>query len=374
MLVLLALLAGLVWWGWQWQHFAPETTPPPQLMPPPVGTPLQPAEPASLPRTAVPSPTNSLPAFPPTPSPAPLPEIAAPTNEPAIAAPESPGPPTNPLEVQIALARRVISPGSIDGVLGPQTRAAVRAFQCAQGLPETGEPDPTTRAALRLDRPPLTTRLITSNDLARLQPLSPTWLGKSQQTALEYETILELVAEQSGASPTLIRRLNPAIRWDAVAPGTTVWVPDAAYPEPTTKAAWVQIRLAARQLQAFDAQTNLLAHFPCSIAARVENRPVGRIEVTAIAPDPNYTFDPARFPDSPEATRLNHKLILPPGPNNPVGTAWISLSLPGYGIHGTPHPEQVGRTESLGCFRLANWNANHLLKLVWIGMPVFVEP
>jgi len=55
-------------------------------------------------------------------------------------------------------------------------------------------------------------------------------------------------------------------------------------------------------------------------------------------------------------------------------TVWLSLDKPGYGIHGTPKPEDVGRTESHGCFRLANWNAEYLLKLVSVGTPVFVEP
>ena len=76
------------------------------------------------------------------------------------------------------------------------------------------------------------------------------------------------------------------------------------------------------------------------------------------------------FPESAEAQQLGRKLILPPGPNNPVGLAWIGLSKPGYGIHGTPAPEQVGRTESHGCFRLANWNAEYLVKLVSVGTPV----
>jgi lipoprotein-anchoring transpeptidase ErfK/SrfK len=57
-----------------------------------------------------------------------------------------------------------------------------------------------------------------------------------------------------------------------------------------------------------------------------------------------------------------------------VGLAWIGLSLPGYGIHGTPHPERIGRTESHGCFRLTNWDALYLLRLVRIGIPVEVEP
>jgi lipoprotein-anchoring transpeptidase ErfK/SrfK len=118
----------------------------------------------------------------------------------------------------------------------------------------------------------------------------------------------------------------------------------------------------------------LLAHFPCSIARRVEKRPVGRLEVVTAAPHPNYTFNPANFPDSAEAQRIGRKLILQPGPNNPVGVAWIGLNLPGYGIHGSPEPEKIGRTESAGCFRLSNWNAEYLLPLVYPGLPIDVEP
>jgi lipoprotein-anchoring transpeptidase ErfK/SrfK len=56
-----------------------------------------------------------------------------------------------------------------------------------------------------------------------------------------------------------------------------------------------------------------------------------------------------------------------------VGVAWIGLDLPGYGIHGTPSPEKVGRTESHGCFRLANWDALLLADVAWVGMPVIVD-
>ena len=274
----------------------------------------------------------------------------------------------------MAMARRGISSGSLDGLMGPQTRAAFCAFQQMEGLPVTGELDPTTLEHLQLTAPPYATYTVTSNDMARLQPLSASWLGKSQQSALEYETILELVAERSHAHPKLIRRLNPYTDWTNVVAGTALQVPDAACPEANTKAAVAIISLSGKTLRAFDANTNLLVHFPCSIAQRVEKRPVGELHVAAIAPNPNYTFDPDVFPESAEARELKTKLILPPGPNNPVGVAWISLDKPGYGIHGTPSPEQVGRTESHGCFRLANWNAEYLIKLVWVGMPVYVEP
>jgi len=274
----------------------------------------------------------------------------------------------------VALARRAISPGSIDAALGSQTRAAISVFQQMEKLPETGKLDTNTRPQLTLDAPILTTYAVTTNDLARLQPLGKTWLAKSQQTALDYETELELVAEKSHSHPLLIQRLNPNVNWTNVVVGMVLQIPDVNYPEPSDKAAFVIIHLSEKFLEAFDAETNLLAHFPCSIAARVEKRPAGELHVAVIAANPNYTFDPELFPESLEAQQLKMKLVLPPGPNNPVGVAWIGLDKTGYGIHGTPAPEQVGRTESHGCFRLANWDAEYLMKLAWVGMPVFVEP
>ena len=211
-----------------------------------------------------------------------------------------------------------------------------------------------------LDAPLLTTYTVTTNDLARLQPLGKTWLAKSQQTALDYETELELVAEKSHSHPELIRRLNLGVNWTNIAPGTVLKIPAVEYQTPADKAAFAVIHLAEKFLETFDTQTNLIAHFPCSIAANVEKRPVGELHVVVVAPNPNYTVDPELFPESAELQAIGHKLILQPGPNNPVGVAWIGLDKTGYGIHGTPVPEQVGRTESHGCFRLANWDAEYL--------------
>ena len=272
------------------------------------------------------------------------------------------------------MVRRAISPGSIDGAIGTQTRAAIAAFQRTVGLPPTGSLDTNTRPLLAFALPLFADYVVTTNDLNGLQPLGKTWLDKSEQTALEYETILELVAEKSHSHPLLIQKLNPGLNWTNVAPGTVLKLPEVNYPVPTKKAEFIVIHLSQKFLEAFDGETNLLLHCPCSIAAKVEKRPVGSLQVKVVAPNPNYTFDPAVFPESSEAQALGRKLILQPGPNNPVGVAWIGLDRPGYGMHGTPVPEQVGRTESHGCFRLANWDAMYLLKLVSIGTPVEVVP
>lgn len=278
------------------------------------------------------------------------------------------------LEAQVALARLGYSPGSIDGAFGSQTRAAIRAFQKRSGLPQSGELDSATRNTLPLKLPLYVNYTVTQSDLASLRPLSKTWVGKSEQDHLAYETILELVAEKFQSHPGFIKQLNKEVNWEAVTAGTALTVPNVVAPKPAGRAAYASILLSARLLQVFDQKDQLIAQFPCSIAQKVDKRPIGVVRVKVVAENPNYRFNPEIFPESAEAKKIGKPLMIQPGPNNPVGVAWIGLDKPGYGIHGTPGPEAVGRTESHGCFRLANWNAAYLIKMVWVGMPVYVEP
>ncbi|MCC6740697.1 MAG: murein L,D-transpeptidase [Planctomycetia bacterium] len=278
------------------------------------------------------------------------------------------------LEVQVELSRRGFSGGSIDGIRGPQSEAALKAFQRREGLPDTGELDAATREVLLLEAPALVWASLAEADLEGLQPLEKTWLGKSQQTQLAHETPLELAAERFRAGAAFLRRINPGLDWDAITPDTLFVAPAAEFVGRLGRAARIEIRLAARILEAFDAGDRLIAHFPGSIAKKAEKRPVGELKIKVAIANPDYTFDPAVFTESAEARSLGRKLILPPGHNNPVGVAWIGLDRPGYGIHGTPDPAKIGYTESHGCFRLANWDAQTLLAIVTVGLPVLVEP
>lgn len=278
------------------------------------------------------------------------------------------------LEAQIELHRRGFSCGSIDGVPGGQSAAALRAFQRSAFLEETGRLDPPTCEALLLTAPAFMTHTFAAQELAVLQPVPDTWLGKSERDQLGYGSALEFAAERYRANPKLLRRLNPTMEWEQPLPGMTIQVPAVGPVQLAGTAAQLHVKLADRVLQVNDAEGRLIAHFPVSIARAVDKRPVGELHVTVVIPDPNYTFDPTVFPESAEGQTLGRRLILPPGPNNPVGVAWLGLDVPGYGIHGTPEPEKVGRTESHGCFRLANWDARTLLAVAWVGLPVFVEP
>ena len=286
----------------------------------------------------------------------------------------TPRPPKTDFEIQVALDRAGYSPGSIDGFTGPQTQAALIAFQHNNGLKVTGIADTPTKEKLRLEQAALVARTITESELAQVRPLGKSWTEKSKQESLAFESVLEMLAEQHHCSPRYLMRINPTIVWSSVSANTQVKVPNTAMPGPAIRAALIHIQLAQRLLDVYDADNKLVARFPCSIATKADKRPVGDLTITAIAEQADYTFNPANFPSSPEARSGSGTLVIQPGPNNPVGTTWLSLSKASYGIHGTPDPEKVGRTTSLGCFRLSNWNAQRLAGMVEVGTPVRVDP
>jgi lipoprotein-anchoring transpeptidase ErfK/SrfK len=89
-----------------------------------------------------------------------------------------------------------------------------------------------------------------------------------------------------------------------------------------------------------------------------------------VAKNPPFHYNPDLFWD---AKQNEGKATIAPGPNNPVGVAWIDLSKEHYGIHGTPEPSQIGKTQSHGCIRLTNWDVTELASIVGPGTPANLE-
>jgi hypothetical protein len=230
---------------------------------------------ASAPATPSSARTNRVPAGITIPSPS---EISSGTNIASFI----PRTAQNVFEGQLALARIGISPGTLDGVPGLKTRQALIAFQRKEDLSVSGDLDPSTRGLLLLAAPPFTNYTVTADDLSRLRPLGKSWLEKSRQDRLDYETVLELLAEKAQSHPHLIRQLNPSVNWTNVAAGTLVTIPNVENPTVREKAALARIHLEERTLQVFGESTNLLAHFPCSIASFAGKRPVGELHVAAV--------------------------------------------------------------------------------------------
>ena len=262
------------------------------------------------------------------------------------------------LAMQVALDRAAFRPGVIDGKMGPKTEQALRAWQ--QTHPQA-ELDSTT--------PTLTKYSVTADDLDGLAPFPEGWREKAAMKGLPHATVEERLAERFHASESLLERLNPGVNWARVKAGQVVSVPNVGVVL-DARAGHVEILLEDRLIRVFDPEGNLFAQFPCSIAAKEEKKPVGKLTVTTIVKDPVFVFNPEVFV---EVTDIHEKLIIPPGPNNPVGTRWIGLSRTGYGIHGTPEPRLVGRTGSHGCFRMSNWDVETLADLVSVGTEVVVK-
>ena len=280
----------------------------------------------------------------------------------------------NTTELQIALAREGFSPGSIDGTNGSQTKRALLAYQTAHKLPLTGIFDVTTAHDLKIQEPVFITRELTRADFSDVGNKPPNWQALGALDKLRFYSLREMIAEQSQSDPDLIDSLNPDTNWHDLSVGDRIFIPYVPPFRVNETAAYLQIKLSERALQAFSADHRLLFHCPVSIARRIEKRPSGELRVNVRVNEPNYTFNPAILTSTAAREGITQKFIIQPGPNNPVGTVWVGLNLPSYGIHGTPEPEKVGRTESSGCFRLANWNAQTVLHAVHVNMPVFVEP
>lgn len=274
---------------------------------------------------------------------------------------------------QAALDRAGFSPGILDGRIGRKTQIAVRAFQADRGLTETGAFDPATVAALAIDEPPpLRLYTVTAADLADVGgPLPDDWNAKAKLKRLRYETLAALLAERGHCTQAALAGLNPGRAIEKLRPGDEVRLPNVTPARATFRAAEIEVHLGEKLIRVLDERGRTRALFHCSIARLPEKRPTGETTVVTVVDEPVYVFKPEMWP---EVRNVKQKLIIPAGPRNPVGLCWIGLGRPGYGIHGTPQPELIGKTGSHGCFRLTNWDAQRLGRMVRAGLRVrFVE-
>ena len=273
------------------------------------------------------------------------------------------------LRAQVLLDRAHFGTGEIDGRWGSNTERAIAAYQRSRDLEATGTLDEATWRALTADTAPaLVEYRLTAQDVAGPYNAIPDdMMEKAMLPQLGYGSLAESLGERFHASPALLAALNPDA--DLTREGTTLWVPNVQSAAPA-KAASVVVDKSDSSVLLRDEQDRVYARFPASTGSEHDPLPIGRWTIKGVARDPHFHYNPKLFWD---ADAGHAKAKIAPGPNNPVGVVWVDLSKDHYGIHGTPEPGKVGKTESHGCIRLTNWDASTLATAVGPGIPAILQ-
>ncbi len=268
------------------------------------------------------------------------------------------------IRLQVLLDRAGSSPGVIDGYYGENVTKAIAGFEAMQSLPVDGKPDPEVIGRLLDDEPVIAPYVVSEEDTRELVERIPEDYAKqAEMEHLGYTSVAEKLAERFHMDIDLLKALNPASGF-AVGDTVSVAIPGAAR---EGKVKRIEVRREAGQVAAFAEDGSLFTVYPATIGSEETPSPSGTHKVKGVAPNPTYVYNP----------KVNFKqgdndavLELPSGPNGPVGSVWIDLTEPTYGIHGTPEPSLVDKVSSHGCVRLTNWDAEELAAMVKPGVIV----
>ncbi|MDW6026341.1 L,D-transpeptidase [Mesorhizobium sp. BAC0120] len=273
--------------------------------------------------------------------------------------------------LQVLLDRKGASPGVIDGRFGSNLDKALAAYREITG----DNLHSTDTAKIKADLAAsggdaFIQYTITPEDAAGpyVASVPEDYGAKAKLDRLSYTSVSEMLAERFHMDESYLKSQNPGANFSR--PGTVIKVANTGR-QVSTAVARIVADKRQKQVRAYDAAGKIVAAYPATIGSSDTPSPSGTHAVSRVAFDPEYTYNPKLNFKQGENDKI---LKIPPGPNGPVGSIWIALDKPTYGIHGTPEPSKIGKSESHGCVRLTNWDAAELAKLVKPGVPVeFVD-
>lgn len=280
------------------------------------------------------------------------------------------------IKVQIYLDEHNFGPGKIDGALGEFGKKAASVYNQIHGHP-VGNWHAILAGAEKLVPNPYTTYKITEEDAKVIVPGLPT--KPKDQVKLKflgYSSYVEFVAERFHTSEDFLAKINPKLRMGSLKPGAVVNVPNvtpfqiekikaqAAFKQdPALSARTVVINIADRVAVFFNEENQPFASFPITPGAERFIK-FGEWKITNMVSYPPFRWDKNMLENGVRTKDESLVYNLPHGPNNPVGVLWAGTSRSGVGLHGTNSPHSIGRAESAGCIRFANWDAIRIPNLI----------
>ncbi len=285
------------------------------------------------------------------------------------------------LRIQIYLDENNFGPGYLDGKIGEFGKKAASVFNQIRGIP-VGNYYGLIEASKKRVPELYTTYTIKEGDLKLISaglPSKPQDQAKTKY--LGYRSLLEFTAERFHTSDDFLQQINGGNLYN-LKPGDTMKVPNITpfelenWPkgvlfkaEPPATGHSVVVDIRARVAIFFDAENKPIASFPIT-PGRPKFIQFGEWKVTNMVSMPTFRWDKSMLEDGKRSDQFYE---LPLGPNSPVGIIWCGTSRNGIGLHGTATPHNIGRGESAGCIRLANWDAIRLPKLLRPGARVIIR-
>ena len=272
------------------------------------------------------------------------------------------------LRAEVMLDRVHASPGVIDGRGGENFVHALEIYEKSKGLNVGSGLEQQVWSALTTESggAVLMEYTLTDADVAGpFYPDLPTDYAKlAQLKAMGYRSVVQEIGGRFHMGEDLLAALNPGADFNKA--GTKILVASVT-PEPIhDRLDHIVVDKAKSQVLGYDRKGRVIVAYPATIGSKELPSPSGTYKVKGVAFNPIYYYDPKNFVlgDNKE------KLKLPPGPNNPVGTVFMALTKPTYGLHGTPDPSKIDKSASHGCVRMTNWDAEELAHLVRRGIVV----
>ncbi len=273
------------------------------------------------------------------------------------------------VRIQVWLDRASFSPGEIDGKLGENAQKALKAFAEAKGLAADKLPNPEIWKALAgaSEDAVITEYRISDKDVKGpfLEKLPAKMDDMKDLKALGYTSAREGLAEKFHMSEDLLAALNPGQKFNTA--GEAIFVANVLNKPARLTVARIEVDKGAQTVRAFDAAGALVAFFPATVGSDEKPTPTGSLKVVSSDANPHYGYNPDYKFKGVKSTKA---FTIKPGPNNPAGSYWIGLSADSYGIHGSPNPSKISKSESHGCVRLTNWDVGLLGASVKKGVPV----